>query len=221
MATHRTSKQARIGKLRLFLMLIVVATVIGAVGWVWNNQEPDQNSQETTTVGSPPLVQQIVAATSNRPLSIEAIIPALSEEQQWYKWLVEQVLDDPERWVQKDPLSFSENDRQLFISLILTESSFSQFDDDGSTLDSGIDCDGLAQICANPALMDPAMRWNPMENVYAGARYFEDLIEKWDGDYSMAVAEYKGALNKMPDGRTIPNPDHPAVQSVFANIRLR
>jgi soluble lytic murein transglycosylase-like protein len=139
----------------------------------------------------------------------------------WGLWVVEAVLDDPERYVGEPKVEMSENDRQVFIALIMTESSFRQFAEDGSTLDSGIDCDGLAQICANPAIMDPALRWNPMENVYAGAKYFANLLDKWDGNYAMAIAEYKGAINTLPSGQTRPNPDHPVVSDLFDHLSLR
>ena len=214
--TRRT--QAR-GRLRPLLILAVAALTVGLVAWVWNHQAANRHDEIQISSEPTPLasVHQIP-----RSLKIEVVVPAtLTDEQRWYEAVIERVLDDPERWVGKPSLDLSDNDQAIFLSLIMTESSFQQFDADGNTLDSGIDCDGLAQLCDNPAVCDPDLRWNPFENVYCGASYFKTLVTKWDGDYAMAVAEYKGALDTLPSGETAPNPDHPAVRSVFANVVLR
>lgn len=226
MTTHRTTKRShRFGRIRFFLIIAVIAVVTVTLGWAFKSQDKDVHEVRNDTpveAISQPVQPEIVPFPTNRPISIKAVIPPLlSDEQRYGLWVVEQVLDDPERWVQKEKVEMSENDQQVFIALILTESSFRQFAEDGSTIDSGIDCDGLAQLCNNPAVCNPDDRWNPFENVYCGARYFHELIEKWDGNYTMAVAEYKGAINTLPSGQTTPNPDHPAVSDLFTHLSLR
>ena len=219
--TRRTDSPRMSGKTRIILILVILAIVTSLVGMAyWYSQNADETQQE---VSQPPVEEtNISTAPTNRPVNLKAIIPSsLSDEQRFGIWVVEQVLDDPERWVEKEKVEMSDNDQQVFIALILTESSFRQFADDGSTLDSGIDCDGLAQLCNNPAVCPPDDRWNPFENVYCGMRYFKELVEKWSGDYGMAVAEYKGAINKRADGTTVPNPEHSVVQDLFDHLALR
>ena len=221
MTRRITSAQRTGGKWRRFLVIPIIILVMGLVGIVlWYSQDTDEAQQE---VSQPQAGETITAFPSptNRPVDLKAIIPStLSDEQRFGIWVVEQVLDDPERWVDREKVEMSDNDRQVFFALILTESSFIQFADDGSTLDSGIDCDGLAQLCNNPAVCDPEARWNPFENVYCGMRYFKELVEKWTGDYAMAIAEYKGAIEKR-NGKTVPIPDHPVVQELFDHLALR
>jgi len=215
--THKTG-----GKIRLFLILIVIAVTAGIVGWVFYSQEEDAKEIRNEVVTTVDTAITVPPIPTNRPIQLMAVIPdALSDEQRFGVGVVEQVLDDPERWVGEPTIEMSENDRQVFVALILTESSFRQFGEDGSTLDSGIDCDGLAQLCNDLTVCNPENRWNPFENVYCGARYFKELVEKWDGNYSLAVAEYKGAINTLPNGQTTPNPDHPAVRDLFAHLSLR
>lgn len=213
--TRRTQKR---GKLSLVLILVVTAVTVGLVAWVWNHQGTDRKDE--VQISPQPTSLESVGQIP-RSVKVEFVPVFLTDEQSWYKWMTEQVLKDPQRWVNKPYLELSDNDKAIFLSLVLTESSFVQFDETGTTIDSGIDCDGLAQLCDNPAVCDPDLRWNPMENVYCGARYFKSLVDKWNGDYAMAVAEYKGALNQLPSGETTPNPDHTAVRSVFANVTLR
>jgi len=166
MTTHRTI--ARKGKkggfrVRLFLILATIVTVVGLVGWIWY----DQDSSSDGVASKPRDVVQTVTINptpTNRPIKLAAEIPQqLTDEQRFGLWVVEQVLDDSEKWVGEPTIEMSENDREVFIALILTESSFRQFDEDGSTLDSGIDCDGLAQLCNDPAVCSPEERWNPFE----------------------------------------------------------
>lgn len=217
MTTHRTGKAS--GKLRLFLILTVIFLTAGIVGWIWYQQEP--NTKLVSELYPAKMVTPSPSPT-NRPVRLVAEIPKqLTDEQLFGLWVVEQVLEDPQKWVGKSKVRMSENDRQVFVALILTESSFLQFAEDGATLDSGIDCDGLAQLCNNPAVCNPNLRWNPFENAYCGAAYFKNLVEKWDGNYAKAIAEYKGAIKTLPNGRTIPNPDHPAVGMLFDFISVR
>ena len=223
MTTRRTKVGARKagGKVRLFSILVVIFLTVGIAGWAWYESQ-NQKDPDTNLVSELAPAQVLAPSPTNRPVKIQAEIPQqLTDEQRFGLWVVAQVLDDPNRWVGKPLVEMSENDRQVFIALILTESSFQQFAQDGTTLDSGIDCDGLAQLCNDEAVCDPTVRWNPFENAYCGAAYFKELVEKWEGDYSSAIAEYKGAVDTLPDGRSVPNPKHEVVELLFDYLSLQ
>ena len=223
MTPRRTNVGARKagGKARLFLVLVVIALTTGAVSWVFLENQ-DSKTSDTVLVSELFPAQAAAPSPTNRPVKIQAEIPQqLTDEQRFGLWVVAQVLDDPNRWVGKPLVEMSENDRQVFTALILTESSFQQFAQDGTTLDSGIDCDGLAQLCNDEAVCDPSVRWNPFENTYCGAVYFKELVEKWNGNYATAVAEYKGALDTLPNGQTVPNPKHEVVELLFDYLSLQ
>ena len=168
MADRRTQPRRRGYSRMLIVFIIVIVAVVGTV-YLWSNQEDQLIAELSPATTQNPSADLVEDMPINRPIELEVVLPTLSDEQRWYLRMVEQVLDDPQKWVGKPELDFSENDRVLFLALILTESSFYQFDDQGRTLDSGIGCVGLAQLCKDPNVCDPLLRWNPLENIYCGA----------------------------------------------------
>ena len=225
MTAHKTNTPGMSGKTRLILILVIIGLVTSLVGLVYRYGYLDTNETRNIEGSTGQMTPNPHPSPTNRPVKIVAEIPSnLTDEQRWYKEVVEMILDDPERWVGKKEVVMSDNDRQVFIVLMMTESSLYQFDENGNTLDSGIDCDGIGQVCTDLCDRDPKddtdLRYNPFENVYCALDYFASLIKKWDGNYAMAVAEYKGAIEKR-NGKTVPIPDHPVVQELFDHLALR
>jgi hypothetical protein len=209
--THRTKgRYYRPGRKLSFLILIAVVALGTTVGWTFYSGEKDVNEavQQQTDAASAPV-------PTNRPITLKAVLPPLSTEQTYYLKIVRREMAAANSWLQLSP-----NDQEVFVALMLTESSLRPFDNEGEPVESSMGCLGLGQIC-NLSIMDPELRGDPEENAKAAATYFAELLKESDGDYSLAIAKYKGAFDTDgTTGQVIYNRSHDHVLSVFAFLRL-
>jgi len=214
--TTRPVRKGRRGTQVSLLIFFVLAAGVLIYMHPWSSSAPQDEAVEIAPATLP----------TERQLRIETIFPPLSEEQQWNVILVDMVLADPApfvgRWIPNpEPISLSENELAFVKAMALRESSLVHFDEAGWAKDSGIDCDGILQICNDPNICPPDLRWIPTVNIYCGARYFRNLNLVYD-DFWMALAHYQGARKADETGAlTIPDPDNPDIQLIAQYLRIR
>ncbi|MDP2671511.1 MAG: lytic transglycosylase domain-containing protein [bacterium] len=230
MPTTRTRPaQARQGNKLLANVLVTLAmfaVVWPGIKWAYAHTHKDVPTPHARVAGAAaPVVQS--------PIRIEAQIPQLDVVQGcMLSQVITPVLDDFE-----DP-----NAAQVWLELLFTESSFYHWVPRGTEsadcsfireshenweiLNSGPVacgedlCVGLGQLSSFPEVCDPALRFDPFENVYCSARYFGELVDQYGGDFTKAVAKYKGAVNLTEYGTQIPDTQHPHVLMVFKQLTL-
>lgn len=186
-----------------------------------------------------------VKVTSLTPVAyqIRANIPQLDAVQQCMVDRVTlPVIADPESSVRQPKIVTDANTLQVWMQLLFTESSFYQWEPRGdeNTEDcafiwenhegwelrnSGPDpcgpglCVGLGALSDSLGVSD-SDRADPFQNAYESLRYFVGLVEDYDGDFTKAVAAYKGARNTLADGTVVVNPMHPHVVMLFDQLTI-
>lgn len=98
--------------------------------------------------------------------------------------------------IDRPALDLDDNEIVLWQALFCTEVSCNPWDEHGNAKVSSAGCVGASQIC-NMSICGGVTerdRRNPEMSMYLGACYFAELIERYDGDYTLAIAAYKGAL---------------------------
>ncbi len=215
--TTRPVRRKPSGARAAILLFFGLATAVVLIMQPWSSDNAPQTQVAEVVIDPAPAEHQ---------LRIETIFPPLSEEQQWNVILVDMVLADPApfvgRWIPNpEPIHLSENELAFVKAMALRESSLDHFDENGWAKDSGIDCDGILQICNDPNICPPDLRWIPTVNIYCGARYFRNLNEVYD-DFWMALAYYQGARKPDATGALVlPDPDHPDIQLIAQYLRIR
>lgn len=203
---------------------VVLAIIVLSVVKAYTDSQKKGTVPQTRVAAVAPM-----APLAQPPETYEAVLPPLTDEQRWYKLLGELVVKDPQRWVGEwipnpNLSDMTDNDEQVWIGLLVREDSLLQYDNTGETAqpqEENNDCRGLGQICPNPDICPVKLRWIPPVNLYCSARYFEDLVHKYNGGYDMAVAEYEGARKRDANGQltAIPDPTNPDIQKIWEIVK--
>jgi hypothetical protein len=188
------------------VVVLIVAMTIGTAG-----DERTADPQRIVPASVAPAVEPMLA------LAFEAPHP-LSDTQRMYIERAGIIPSCPLCFgVDRPALTLDGNGIALWQALFCTEVSCQPWDEYGNAKVSSAGCVGASQIC-NMTICGGVTerdRRNPEMSLYLGACYLQELIERYDGDYRMAVAAYKGALI---DG-VITHPEQ--VDSVWSYIRVR
>lgn len=209
---------------------------IGVFSITGLNQVMDDRFPHKDVPASPWLVGALVPTdhSHDQPsIKIVAEIPQLSLVQQCtLDNVILPILDDPS-FIGRAKIQIDENTRAVFLALLFTESSYLQWYPRGDETDcsflwqphdpseivtSGVVWEGtqfwgIGQV--GEGLCDPLDWRDPWHNVYCAEDYFVRLVRIYDGDFTKAIAAYKGAADATPDGEVVVNPQHPHVRTLF------
>jgi hypothetical protein len=172
-------------------------------------------------------------------IKIVAEIPQLSLVQQCtLDNVILPILDNPQPIIGRGKLEVDENTRTVFLALLFTESGYQQWYPRGDETDcsflwephdpseiqtsgvvwNGTQFWGIGQVGEH--LCDPLDWHDPWQNTYCSWDYFVWLVREYDGDFTKAVAAYKGAVNEAPNGEMVVNTQHPHVLMLFDHLTL-
>lgn len=192
-------------------LCVVVALIAGL------SQRSDEHTGSVNAIDGDPafVVPSPTVKPEPKPLNLIPDLPALSDIQMKYEhearicWKLPIAcgLDEP-------AIEFTDNEAAMFVVLGYTESNLNPYDEFGNhkwshDKDGNPVAVGIYQLAGG--LITPETRDNDEANIYAGAKYWRELLDEHDGDMTASLEAYKGV--KTDDVRW-------QSQSVWAYMRV-
>jgi hypothetical protein len=177
---------------------MILAVSVGGLSWAfWPKDEADatQPTGSVDAADGDPMVAIPEPTAKPQTLHLELALPPLSDEQLAWQRAAEAVTICPlcKGIVDQPPIPFTDDERNVFIALLYTESNLRPYNEAGDLLTSEAGCKGIAQLCGHLLTFETAD--NQMWAIYVAADYFKDLLNQSNGDYLMALKSYKGSTD--------------------------